>query len=332
MPKVPTSSQALVVGHTLLDSQDGETTNQFGQEVVLANHSVAPASKQESQTSDTSGQPSTDSFTSVDLQSYLASKLRVELDANGSPEYVMTWKEWDMSSGPLICALQAYRRRTFAKDYFGWPSPTTMNACDPVKSRLEKLAAGETTRNVKTGGEPQNLHERVLVLLSGGRPPREQSSRDVNIREDMKDGHNGNLEEMILLLSGWSTPTTTQAPNSFQEGTWTGSSMMKEDGRKHQTDLQISVLQVLTGELLDVAIATIDELALNPAMSRWLMGYPQETTKSGWDNCSPDWESWESIQIVLDILSKEREQTRMEDSGDMATPSCRKLLLSLSDQ
>ena len=38
---------------------------------------------------------------------------------------------------------------------------------------------------------------------------------------------------------------------------------------------------------------------LNPAMSRWLMGFPQNGRTPGWDTCSPGWESWALIQRLL---------------------------------
>lgn len=48
----------------------------------------------------------------------------------------------------------------------GWATPTVAYASTPTVGRLEKLAGQEdTTRNMATGGEPQNLHERVLTHL-----------------------------------------------------------------------------------------------------------------------------------------------------------------------
>jgi hypothetical protein len=42
---------------------------------------------------------------------------------NGSPEYELTWKHWDMPAGPPICALRASARRTSDNGCGGWPTP-----------------------------------------------------------------------------------------------------------------------------------------------------------------------------------------------------------------
>ena len=60
---------------------------------------------------------------SAALSASLASNLQARMGVNGSPEYVLTWKHWDMPAGALICRLRASPRRTSAADCIGWPTP-----------------------------------------------------------------------------------------------------------------------------------------------------------------------------------------------------------------
>src|SRR5690606_28095840 len=64
---------------------------------------------------------------SVGLQLSLASRLRVLMDVDGSPEYELTWSQWDMPWGPPICRLRASARRTSGNGFGGlrggWATP-----------------------------------------------------------------------------------------------------------------------------------------------------------------------------------------------------------------
>src|SRR5690606_27438981 len=60
---------------------------------------------------------------SADLQLSLASRLRALMDVDGSPEYELTWNQWDMPWGPPICRLRASERRTSGNGCGGWPTP-----------------------------------------------------------------------------------------------------------------------------------------------------------------------------------------------------------------
>jgi hypothetical protein len=57
----------------------------------------------------------------------LENRLRARMAAFGSPEFVSTWKHWDMVSGPPICALRASPRPTFDSACIGWPTPLVPN-------------------------------------------------------------------------------------------------------------------------------------------------------------------------------------------------------------
>jgi hypothetical protein len=49
------------------------------------------------------------------------------MDVNGSPEFALTWKHWDMPAGLPICALRASPRRISANGSIGVPTPVVPN-------------------------------------------------------------------------------------------------------------------------------------------------------------------------------------------------------------
>lgn len=128
--------QALEAGLTHCDWLDGLKIGPCGRDHALASHSPWPEKEKALKIKDTFG-PLFDGLSpSADLQLFLANKLREKMDLNGSPEYVLTWKQWDMPLGPLICALRASARRTSGKDcsgLAGWVSPTVQDHGRGVK-------------------------------------------------------------------------------------------------------------------------------------------------------------------------------------------------------
>ena len=99
-------------------------------------------------TNDTSGPLFTASSPSANLQRSLENKLRQAMGANGSPEYALTWKTWDMPAGVPICALRAVARRISDSDCSGWRSPDARTGRGGVTSSpevaLQRQAAGHT--------------------------------------------------------------------------------------------------------------------------------------------------------------------------------------------
>ena len=118
------SSVVSVDGNTPCRSPAGRKTQKSGQDQSPASHSPLLASSVAPQMSGTCGQSSAGLSPSAVLQSCLASRLVANLDVNGSPEYELTWKSWDMPSGPPICRLRALARRTSGNDCGGWRTPT----------------------------------------------------------------------------------------------------------------------------------------------------------------------------------------------------------------
>jgi hypothetical protein len=122
------SSPESAVGPKLSASPGGQQIVLFGQAHVPANHLAARANGKGQKTSGTCGLNSIGLLESANLTLSLGNRLRERLDVNGSPEYALTWKRWDMLSGPPICALRASARRISGKDCTGWPTPRTSDA------------------------------------------------------------------------------------------------------------------------------------------------------------------------------------------------------------
>lgn len=143
-------SPALVDGATPCDSLDGQTKDLHGPAPARVSRFRALENEKDMPTNDTCGPLFTASSPSAALQQSLENKLRDRLDVNGSPEYVLTWRELDMPAGVPICALRALARRTYDKDFSGWP---TVSARD-WKSDSSKLLDSELYANNGTVGKP----------------------------------------------------------------------------------------------------------------------------------------------------------------------------------
>ena len=105
-------------------------TDRSGQAHARANRSRSQGKVKGQTTSATSGPLFAASSPSANLQRALESRLRQRLDGRGSPLYALTWKHWDMLSGPRICALRASVRRTSGSDCGGWATPRANKVTD----------------------------------------------------------------------------------------------------------------------------------------------------------------------------------------------------------
>lgn len=193
-----TSLPALESGPTPSDSPDGQMTDLFGQEVVLAPASRVQAKAQGLMTLVTSGRLGIDSSQSADLQRSLESNLMRRLDTDGSTLYKLTWKGKRTPLGRRYLERVALADRTSGKGSIllqGWP---TAKATDG--------AGGRTT--ITPGGG--NSHLDLKARLAGWPTPRtvtggaESAERKQELGRTESGG--GDLQAAVMLC-GWTTPS-----------------------------------------------------------------------------------------------------------------------------
>jgi len=137
------SSQESADGRSPFAWPDGMMTGPRGPDHVRVSRFRALESSKAMSTNDTSGPLFSALSKSAGLQLSLESRLLTRLGMSGSQEFDLTWKHWDMPSGPPICALRASARRISGNDFGFWPTPTASDGTGGgSKTRLADERAG----------------------------------------------------------------------------------------------------------------------------------------------------------------------------------------------
>ena len=195
-------------------SQDGPKIGQSGRGVVPVSLSAWPGGAEAPTTNGTSGPSLPNSSAPVSLQSCLANRLQARLVGIGSPEYLLTWKEWPISGQEPICALRASALRTSDNGSTGWPTAQARDSKGPQGRSYKgeghdlpgaaKLAGWPTPLvfDAANNGEPRNLRYK-------GNAPSEQG----NTRNPEATGsYRGELKDWVShLVQPGQTPDSSNA-------------------------------------------------------------------------------------------------------------------------
>jgi hypothetical protein len=212
----------------------------------------------------TYGLRSSVSSASAALQQCLASRLQERLVSRGSIMFTLTWKEQVTPLRRRICRLAASALRIDDSGCGGlqqaeWLTPTNQSG-GPTNSAEDVIRHQERGYQITLHGQ---------VMLAAWPTPMAGTPKQNGYNE----AGNTDSSRRTVELAGWATPQVFDATNCPSGNL---------EAKKAKGGCANLREQVRGATSNGSPAQTAKPGLLNPAFSRWLMGYPAE-----WDDCAP---------------------------------------------
>ena len=212
------------------------------------------------------------SSVSAALEQFLVNRLRARLDGAGSILFSLIWKRKATPAGRPYYQLQASVRRTKGNAFGSWPTPDASagNISDTTwQSRRQEIKAKGINGNGfgMTLGQASTLAAWPTATKEDGKSSRRHGY--------MLTGNAGTTLLDAAMLANWATPAARDYRHANARSRYERHANTKGEQLNNQV--------VHHGPISSGFHAPMENCGqLNPAFSRWLLGFPAE-----WDDCVP---------------------------------------------